>query len=120
MFVAGAVVGYCVAYYYTDLLWVCGAASQLFAAVIVAPAVALIFGLLSTVLARAVVIFVMATVLGYAVVLVGWFAFAAVFDIGDREGSKGMTMIFIGAPAGGVMIGAIAAALLSRRAPQTT
>src|SRR5262252_8060068 len=115
MFTAGAVVGYSISLYYAELLWVADADSDLVAAFIVAPAGALMFGLLSGFFARGVTIFAAATVIGYFVVLFGWIAYAAVFDIADREGSKGMGMAFIVAPAGGAMIGLIASGLLSRR-----
>jgi hypothetical protein len=120
MFMAGAVVGYGISLYYAELLWVADTTSDLVAAFIVAPAGALIFGLLSAFFARSVAIFATATVIGYFVVLFCWIAYAVVFDIADREGSKGMGMVFIIAPAGGAMIGLIAAGLLSRRTPQTT
>src|SRR5205823_5741757 len=86
MFLVGTTVGYCVLWYYVDLL-------GLFAyrpyplGPLIAAAGAIVFG---------------------------WLAYAAVFDIADREGGKGMTMIFIFAPAAGAVIGLIAAGLLAR------
>jgi hypothetical protein len=47
MFTAGGVVGYFISLYYPDLLWAADATSDLVATFIVAPAGALIFGLLS-------------------------------------------------------------------------
>ncbi len=93
--------------------------SHLVAAFIVAPAGALILSLLSAFFVRGVAIFAAATVIGYFVVLFGWIAYAVVFDIADREGSRAMGMVFIIAPAGGAMIGLIGAGLLSRRTPRT-
>ena len=119
MFTAGGVVGYFISLYYVDLLWAADDTSDLVATFIVAPAGALIFGLLSAFFARSVAIFAASTVIGYFVVLFAWIAYAAVFDIGDREGGKGMAMMFIVAPAGCAMIGLIAAGLLSRRTPPT-
>ena len=119
MFTAGGVVGYFISLYYADLLWAADATSDLVAAFIVAPAGALIFGLLSAFFARSMAIFAASRAIGDFVVLFAWIAYAAVFDIGDREGGKGMAMMFIVAPAGGAMIGLIAAGLLSRRTPRT-
>ena len=119
MFTAGRVVRYFISLYYVDLLWVADATSDLVATFIVAPAGALIFGLLSAFFARSVAIFATATLIGYCVVLFSWITYAVVFDIADREGSKGMAMVFIVAPAGGAMIGLIAAGLLWRRTPPT-
>jgi len=115
MFAAGAVAGYCIVFYYADLLWVSGSTSGLIVTFIVAPAGALVFGLISALLARGVAIFAAAAVIGYLVVVLSWFVYADAFDIGDREGGKGMGMIFILGPAGGAMIGLIAAGLLARR-----
>jgi hypothetical protein len=115
MFAAGAIVGYCLVAYYAELLWVRGATSALTVSFIIAPAGALICGVISAVFARDVAVFAATTVIGYLFVTAGWFAFASAFGIGDREGSKGMGMIFIFGPAGGAMIGLIAAGLLSRR-----
>jgi hypothetical protein len=115
MFAAGVIVGYCLVAYYAELLWVGDTTSALTASFIVAPAGALVCGMISAVFARGVAVFAATTVIGYLVVAAGWFAFAHAFGIGDREGSKGMGMIFIFGPAGGAMIGLIAAALLSRR-----
>ena len=119
MFTAGGVVGYFICLYYVDLLWAADDTSDLVATFIVAPAGALIFGLLSAFFARSVAIFAASTVIGYLVVLFAWIGYAAVFDIGDREGGNGMAIMFIVAPAGGAMIGLIAAGLLSRSTPRT-
>ena len=67
---------------------------------------------------RGVAIFAAAAVIGYFVIVFAWIAYATVFDIGDREGGKGMGMIFIFGPAAGALIGLIAAGLLAwPRAP---
>ena len=42
MFAAGAVAGYCIVFYYADLLWVSGSTSGLIVTFIVAPAGALV------------------------------------------------------------------------------
>jgi hypothetical protein len=118
MFAAGAIVGYCLVAYYAELLWVGDATSGQIATFLVAPAGALICGLVSAIFARGAAIFAAATVIGYLCVAVSWFSFADVFGIGDREGGKGMGMIFIFAPAGGAMIGLIAAGLLGWRTGQ--
>jgi hypothetical protein len=115
MFGAGAVVGYWLVAYYGELLWVGDANSSLVVSFIVAPAGTLVCGVISAVFARHVAVFAATTVIGYLVVTAGWFVFADAFGIGDREGSKGMGMIFIFGPAGGAMIGLIAASLLGRR-----
>ena len=115
MFIVGAVLGYWIVFYYTDLLWVRGTASMLLAAYVIAPAGAVICGIISAYFVRGVLVFAAATLIGYVVVLFGWLTYADLFDIADREGGKGMTMIFILAPAGGAMIGLIAAGLLARR-----
>ncbi len=64
---------------------------------------------------RGVAIFAAAAVIGYFVLVAGWFGYADLFGIADREGGKGMAMIFMLGPAGGAMIGLIAAGLLGRR-----
>jgi hypothetical protein len=115
MFVVGAVVGYCLVAYYAELLWVRDAISGQVVTFLVAPVGALICGLISAIFARGTVVFAAATVIGYLVVAAGWFVFADVFGISDREGGKGMGMIFIFAPAGGAMIGLIAASLTGWR-----
>ena len=119
MFVAGAIVGYCLVAYYAQLLWVGDATSDLIVSLIVAPAGAVVCGIVSAVFVRGVAIFAAATVIGYLVVTAGWFAFADAFGIGDREGGKGMGMIFIVGPAGGALIGLVAAGLLGRREGQS-
>lgn len=119
MFAAGAVVGYCLVAYYAELLWVRGATSDLIVSFIVAPAGAVVCGIISAVFMRGVAVFAAATVIGYLVVTAGWFAFVDVFAIGDREGSKGMGMIFIFGPAAGAMIGLVATGLLGRRDRQS-
>jgi hypothetical protein len=81
---------------------------------LVAAACAIVIGLLSARFVHRVGVFAAATVIGYFVIVFGWFAYAALFGIGDREGGKGMAMIFILGPAAGAVIGLIAAALLAR------
>ena len=113
MFLVGAAVGYCVLWYYVDLL-------GLFAyrpyplGPLIAAAGAIVVGIISARFVRGVAIFAAATGIGYLAIVFGWLAYAAVFDIADREGSKGMAIIFIFAPAAGAVIGLIAAALLAR------
>ena len=123
MFVAGAAAGYCLASYYANLLWARGAADTLTVAVVVAPVGAAVLGAISAVFVRGIALFAAAAVIGYLVVALGWFAYAGLFGIADRDGGKGMAMIFLFAPAGGALIGLIAAALLARpgsAAPQAT
>ena len=119
MFAAGAIVGYCVVAYCAELLWVGGATSDLIVSLIVAPAGAVVCGIISAVFVRGVAVFAAAMVIGYLVVTAGWFVFADAFGIGDREGGKGMGMIFIIGPAAGAMIGLVAAGLLGRREGQS-
>src|SRR6202035_911450 len=74
----------------------------------------IVVGIISALFIRAAAIFAAASLIGYLVVAFGWLAYASLFDIADRDGGKGMAMIFILAPAGGALIGLIAAALLAR------
>ena len=112
MFAAGALVGYWITFYYADLLWVSGSASSLIAKLAIAPAGALVFGTVSALFVRRAGVFAVATAAGYFVLLLFWFVYADLFDIADREGGKGMAMIFLLGPIGGAMIGLIAAGLL--------
>jgi hypothetical protein len=82
---------------------------------LVAAVGAVAIGIISALFVRGIAIFAAGTVAGYFVIVFGWLAYAEVFDIADREGGKGMAMIFIFAPAAGAVIGLIAAGLLSRR-----
>ena len=114
MFLVGAAVGYCVLWYYLDLLGLFDYGSGPALGLFVAAVGALVVGMISAVFARAVTIFAVATVIGYFAIVFGWLAYAALFDISDREGGKGMAMIFIFGPAAGAAIGLIAAGLLAR------
>jgi hypothetical protein len=71
-------------------------------------------GIVSARFVRSVAIFGVSTVIGYLLVVSAWLAYADFFGIGDREGGKGMAMIFIFGPAAGAVIGLIAAGLLAR------
>ena len=115
MFLVGATVGYCALWYYVDLLGLFDYRSGPVIGLLVAAVGAVAIGIISALFVRGIAIFAAATVVGYFVIVFGWLAYAAVFDIADREGSKGMAMIFIFAPAAGAVIGLIAAGLLSRR-----
>jgi hypothetical protein len=120
MFLVGAAVGFCVIWYYIALLGLFD-----YGPYPVGPFVAALcaigIGIVSAWLVRGVAIFAAATVIGYFVIVFGWLAYASAFDIGDREGGKGMAMIFIFGPAAGAVIGLIAAALLARpKAPDVT
>ena len=115
MFLVGAAVGYCALWYYVDLLGLFDYRSGPVIGLLVAAVGAVAIGIISALFVRGIAIFAAATVVGYFVIVFGWLAYAAVFDIGDREGGKGMAMIFIFAPAAGAVIGLIAAGLLSRR-----
>jgi hypothetical protein len=115
MFMAGAVIGFFIIWYYVDLFGFFNYRSSRGAGLAIGAAGALALGIICTLFIRGVAIFAAATLIGYVVVVFGWLAYAAVFDIGDREGGKGMGMIFILGPAAGAVIGLIAAALLSRR-----
>lgn len=114
MFLVGAAVGYCALWYYVDLLGLFDYRSGPVVGLLVAAAGAVAIGIISALFVRGIAIFAAATVVGYFVIVFGWLAYAAVFDIADREGSKGMAMIFIFGPAAGAVIGLIAAALLAR------
>jgi hypothetical protein len=117
MFLVGAAVGYCVLWYYVDLLGLFDYRSGPALGLFVAVAGGVVVGIISAVFVRAVTIFAVATVVGYFAILFGWLAYAALFDIPDREGGKGMAMIFIFGPAAGAVIGLIAAGLLARPKP---
>ena len=114
MFLVGAAVGYVVLWYYVDLLGLFDYGSNPALGLIVASAGAAVIGIISAFFVRAVTIFAAAAVIGYFVVVFGWLAFATLFDISDREGGKGMGMIFIFGPAAGTIIGLISAGLLAR------
>ena len=115
MFLAGAIIGFFVVWYYVDLFGLFGYRSSRGYGLVVGVAGALLLGIISAFLIRAVAIFAAATVIGYVVFVFGWITYAHIFDIADREGGKGMAMIFIVGPAAGAIIGLIAASLLSRR-----
>jgi hypothetical protein len=115
MFLAGAIIGFFVVWYYVDLFGLFDYRSSRAFGLAVGAAGALLLGIISAFFIRAVAIFATATVIGYVVVVFGWITYAHIFDIADREGGKGMTMIFIVGPAAGAIIGLIAASLLSRR-----
>jgi hypothetical protein len=115
MFLAGAVIGFFIIWYYVDLFGFFNYRSSRGTGLAIGAAGALALGIICTLFIRGVAIFAAATLIGYVVVVSGWLAYAAVFDIGDREGGKGMGMIFILGPAAGAVVGLIAAALLSRR-----
>jgi len=114
MFLVGAAVGYCALWYYVDLLGLFDYRSGPVVGLLVAAVGAVAIGIISALFVRGIAIFAAATVVGYFVIVFGWLAYAAVFDIADREGGKGMAMIFIFAPAAGALIGLIAAGLLAR------
>ena len=115
MFLAGAVVGFFVIWYYVDVFGLFNyGASRGLGLVVGAPG-AIVLGIISAFFIRAVAIFALATLIGYLVIAFGWIVYANLFDIADREGGKGMAIIFILAPAGGAMIGLVAAGLLSWR-----
>jgi hypothetical protein len=113
MFLVGATVGLCVIWYYVAVLGLFDS-SPFPIGPLVAAACAIVIGLLSARFVHGVGVLAAATVIGYFVIVFGWFAYAALFGIGDREGGKGMAMIFIIGPAAGAVIGLIAAALLAR------
>jgi hypothetical protein len=114
MSLVGASVGYFVLWYYVDLLGLFDYGSNPALGLVFASAGAAVVGIISAFFVRAVTIFAAATVIGYFVVVFGWLAYATLFDISDREGGKGMGMIFIFGPAAGTIIGLIAAGLLAR------
>jgi hypothetical protein len=105
-FAVGAVIAFCVMFYYVDLLGL---------PFVLAPVGAIAAGMCSALFGRVVAIFAAAAVIGYVIVVFIWLGYAGLFEIGDRDGGKTMEMIFIFAPAGGVMIGLIAAAMLGWR-----
>jgi len=115
MFLAGAIIGFFVVWYYVDLFGLFDYRSSRAFGLAVGAAGALLLGIISAFFIRAVAIFAAATVIGYVVFVFGWITYAHIFDIADREGGKGMAMIFIVGPAAGAIIGLIAASLLSRR-----
>jgi len=118
MFLVGAAVGFCVIWYYIALLGLLDYGPYPVGP-FVAAMCAIGVGILSARFVRGVAIFAAATVIGYFAVVFGWIVYASVFDIGDREGGKGMTMIFIFAPVAGAVIGLIASSLLARpKAPE--
>jgi hypothetical protein len=115
MFLAGAIIGFFAILYYVDLFGMFDYRSSRTFGLVVGAVGALVLGIISAFLIRAVAIFAAATVVGYLVILFGWIAYAHIFEIADREGGKGMVMIFVFGPAAAAMIGLITAALLSRR-----
>jgi hypothetical protein len=115
MFLAGAVIGFFIIWYYVDLFGFFNYRSSRGAGLAIGAAGALALGIICTLFIRAVAIFAAATVTGYVVFVFGWITYAHIFDIADREGGKGMAMIFIVGPAAGAIIGLIATSLLSRR-----
>jgi hypothetical protein len=115
MFLAGAIIGFFAILYYVDLFGMFDYRSSRTFGLVVGAVGALVLGIISAFLIRAVAIFAAATVIGYVVFVFGWITYAHSFDIADREGGKGMAMIFIVGPAAGAIIGLIAASLLSRR-----
>ena len=115
MFLAGAIIGFFVVWYYVDLFGLFNYRSSHGVGLAVGAVGAIVLGIISAFFIRAVAIFAAATVIGYLVLVFGWITYAHIFDIADHEGGKGMAMIFIVGPAAGAIIGLIAASLLSRR-----
>ena len=113
MFLVGAAVGFCVIWYYVALLGLFDDGPYPVGPV-VAAFCAIGIGIVSARFVRSVAIFGVSTVIGYLLVVSAWLAYADFFGIGDREGGKGMAMIFIFGPAAGAVIGLIAAGLLAR------
>jgi hypothetical protein len=112
MFLVGAAVGFCVIWYYVALLGLFDGPYPV--GPVVAAFCAIGIGIVSARFVRSVAIFGVSTVIGYLLVVSAWLAYADFFGIGDREGGKGMAMIFIFGPAAGAVIGLIAAGLLAR------
>jgi hypothetical protein len=120
MFLVGAAVGFCVIWYYVALLGLFDDGPYPVGPV-VAAFCAIGIGIVSARFVRSVAIFGVSTVIGYLLVVSAWLAYADFFGIGDREGGKGMAMIFIFGPAAGAVIGLIAAGLLARpKAPDVS
>jgi hypothetical protein len=113
MFLVGAAVGFCVIWYYLALLGLFDGGPYPVGPVVSAFC-AIVIGIVSARFVRSVAIFGVSTVIGYLLVVSAWLAYADFFGIGDREGGKGMAMIFIFGPAAGAVIGLIAAGLLAR------
>ena len=113
MFLVGGAVGFCVIWYYIALLGLFDYGPYPVGP-FVAALCAIVVGVVTARFVRGVAIFAVATVIGYFAIVFGWLACASVFDIGDREGGKGMGMIFIFGPAAGAVIGLIASGLLAR------
>ena len=120
MFLVGAAVGFCVIWYYVALLGLFDDGPYPVGPV-VAAFCAIGIGIVSARFVRSVAIFSVSTVIGYLLVVSGWLGYADFFGIGDREGGKGMAMIFIFGPAAGAVVGLIAAGLLARpKAPDVS
>jgi hypothetical protein len=115
MFLAGAAIGFFAIWYYVDLFGFFNYGSSRGYGLVVGAAGAILIGIISALFIRAVAIFAAAAVIGYLAIAFGWITYAHIFDIADREGGKGMAMIFIVGPAAGAIIGLIATSLLSRR-----
>ena len=64
--------------------------------------------------AIAISTFVGATIVGFLAMALGWLAYADSIDYFDREGSTGMAVIFMIAPTGGIVAGAVSAFLAYR------
>lgn len=60
--------------------------------------------------------FVAGLVLGYLLVVLGWVFYAVIAQVGDRDGGKLMSIMFLAAPIGGMAAGLIGAFWLALRA----
>lgn len=60
--------------------------------------------------------FVAGLVLGYCLILFGWVGYSLFAHIGDRDGGKMMSIMFLAAPLGGLAAGLIGAFWFALRA----
>ena len=63
---------------------------------------------------KIIVAFLLGTITGFLTIAGSFIAYAASTDYFDREGSTGMAFIFVFAPVGGLVLGAVSALVISR------
>jgi Zn-dependent protease len=64
---------------------------------------------------KIIVAFLLAAVAGFAAIAGGYLIWADQTNYFDREGSTGMSVIFLMAPLGGIVLGVICAIMTARR-----
>ena len=69
---------------------------------------------------KIIVAFLLAAVAGYLIIAGGYLYWADATNYFDREGSTGMSVIFMMAPLGAIVCGAISAIITARRTKPAT